>query len=40
MQVGEMVHQVRPGHGYQDTEAEQHGKGDQTVADDYALAHS
>ena len=35
-----MVHQVRPGRGHQDAEAEQHAKGDQTVGDDDALAHS
>ena len=40
MQVVQMVHQVRPGHGYQDTEAEQHAKGDQTVGDGDTLAHS
>ena len=40
MQVGQMVHQVWPGRGHQDTEAQQHAKGNQTVGDDDALAHS
>jgi hypothetical protein len=31
MQVGQMVHQVRPGRGNQDTKAEHYAKSEQTV---------
>jgi hypothetical protein len=40
MPVDQMVHQVWTGHDNQDTEAEQHAKGDQTIGDAYALTHS
>jgi hypothetical protein len=43
MQIGQMVHQVWPGCSHQDSETEQHTKGDQSVSDGdapaYSLAH-
>jgi hypothetical protein len=33
MQVGQMVHQVRPGRGNQDAEAKDYAKSEQTVGD-------